>query len=102
MWGLVENLVLPFFSDQLLEMFHDLVSPGHERLKLGLGEKSFRSCCQFFGVEGFELAEELPVPLYQILWRLQFFVSFECADEISLVDLPDLPDQHVGQVRIRV
>lgn len=31
-WGLVEDLVLPFFGDQLLEMVHDLVAPSHDRL----------------------------------------------------------------------
>ena len=31
-WGLVEDLVLPFFGDQLLEMVHDFVAPSHDRL----------------------------------------------------------------------
>ena len=30
--GLVEDLVLPFFRNQLLEMVHDLVAPSYDRL----------------------------------------------------------------------
>lgn len=29
---LIEDLALPFFGDQLLEMVHDLVAPSHDRL----------------------------------------------------------------------
>jgi len=43
--GLVEDFVLPFFGDQLLEMVHNLVAARHDRLNFRLGEKSFRSCC---------------------------------------------------------
>lgn len=61
--NLVQNFVLSFFSNQLLKVVHNFVTPSHDGLDLLFIEKPLRSCCQLIAVECFQFGEKLPVTL---------------------------------------
>ncbi len=84
----VQNLILSLFSDELFEVFDDLVAARHDALDFGLRQKAPRFGGELVRVPLAQGLEQLPVALEEIFLVSQYVMQAECAGE---VDHPHMP-----------
>jgi hypothetical protein len=84
--GAIQHFLLIFRGDQLLDVLHNLVPPGHQCFDFILGEITLDAHRHFVPVQCFQLFEWLAVATGQVIGVLQLFVEAEGAAEINPPD----------------